>query len=264
MATDDKTEQNRLPPQDEAKTEHTSSPPQDGATAYQEHFRLLDLPLELVVRVLGFALVFKQEDQFTHHKIGESNYGVAGYSTSFHFWAQPAITRTCHLLRNEGIPMFYSSNQFSLTGSDGDAAKFWKWVSSRSVARRCIDKMQRVHIMITGPYGECLPAKLRSMTWDDFLGETNFQNDYRTEELEPRAAFVAIVGTKVKLAFTESEFGGCAFYQLSLTDHTADGKEWRNIDRFQDPVDTDDEDVDEREVESFMRKDWWVEEPRQA
>lgn len=63
-ATNDQTEQNPLPPQDEAQAEHTSSRPQVGAAADQEKFHLLDLPLELVVRALVFAVAFKLVCQF--------------------------------------------------------------------------------------------------------------------------------------------------------------------------------------------------------
>ena len=64
--------------------------------ALQRHFRLLDLPPELWLRVLHLAVVYDLPiDPTKAHRLRDQEAIVK----------QPAILRTCRLLRQEGLSM---------------------------------------------------------------------------------------------------------------------------------------------------------------
>lgn len=66
-------------------------------------FRLLALPTELWLHILAFAVTTPQPIEPSRARDTKHQQRIV---------AQPAITRTCHLLRTEGLSLFYGSNRF--------------------------------------------------------------------------------------------------------------------------------------------------------
>ena len=94
------------------------------ALGLRQRFQLLDLPMELLLRILMSAVVdssIKDPIVIDHPKQlrGKGN-GLL----------QPPITRTYRLLRNEGLPIFYSKNVFNLSHYGSDDTTLSRWLSS--------------------------------------------------------------------------------------------------------------------------------------
>lgn len=73
-------------------------------------FRLFDLPPELWLRVCEFAVI-----RPSTIRVGKEPSLVDQVAIT----RQPAITRTCRLLRHESLPLFYSSNTFEMLHCSG-------------------------------------------------------------------------------------------------------------------------------------------------
>lgn len=68
-------------------------------------FRLLDLPPELWLRICEFAVIKNGPIQVGREPKSRDQMAIV---------SQPEITRTCRILRSEGLPLFYSTNVFEL------------------------------------------------------------------------------------------------------------------------------------------------------
>lgn len=77
----------------------------DYAILLRSPFRLFDLPPELWLRICAMAVI-----QAKPLQIGKEAY----LRDSMAIVKQPAITRTCRLIRDETLPIFYSSNTFEM------------------------------------------------------------------------------------------------------------------------------------------------------
>lgn len=249
MATDDKTETISLSPQDRLATT-------------QECFRLLDLPLELVVRVLGFAVLSKEDEQLQRR--GEYLESVE-YSTRFECWQQPAITQTCHLLRDEGLPLFYGCNQLHTTGSDTDAKMLWTW--ARTLPAHHMQMVNSVRVLLSSAAGT--PWHVSGTIFDIFIDEMAFQRKEigsmkYLKDKDERQAFVRMAEGRVKMSLREAPEGQMVFYEMSFADHAAAGDDWRDIRSF--PVyHSDPATIFKEELRAiYFEEDWWVEEPKQT
>jgi len=106
-------------------------------------FRLLDLPNELLLPILDMAVTVscKGNPIRIHYAVRSKKSNVASpageikYRKGAHMLMQPAITRVCRLLRNEGLPMFYKQNTF------------YSWHNRYSfrAVRRWLDDIGQVH-----------------------------------------------------------------------------------------------------------------------
>ncbi|PPJ60614.1 hypothetical protein CBER1_03657 [Cercospora berteroae] len=104
----------------------------------EKPFRLLDLPDELVVRIVEYAVVTSSRKHPTKIR--------AIHVDEPHFWwaypklqvridpdeskdlLQPPITRVCHSLRAEGLKAFYDQNHFLVKASTRGADALCRWV----------------------------------------------------------------------------------------------------------------------------------------
>lgn len=101
-------------------------------------FRLLDLPPELWLKVLDFAV--RRPNTI---RIGRES----KFSDQVARVRQPAVTRTCRLLRREGLPMFYANNKFEMVHSyDVPCPRRWlevigkerrRWMRELVIDSRC-------------------------------------------------------------------------------------------------------------------------------
>ena len=97
-----------------------------------EPFRLPDLPIEITLRILEFTVVCSSKSNPIDIEVA--------IRRSFHsdwdsIWpnlkegadrlSQPAVTRTCRLLRNEGLRIFYSQNCFLHHAIYRSSLSFW-------------------------------------------------------------------------------------------------------------------------------------------
>lgn len=70
-------------------------------------FRLFDLPPELWLRIGEFAVIREKPMVLSRNLYGVDQERIV---------RQPAITKTCRLLRQETLPLFYSLNEFAMIG----------------------------------------------------------------------------------------------------------------------------------------------------
>ncbi|GIZ37432.1 hypothetical protein CKM354_000087800 [Cercospora kikuchii] len=116
----------------------------------QECFRLFDLPTELIIRVLEFAVVIstKAKPLLIECYLKES-WPTACNELSA---KQPAITRTCRLFREEGLKLFYTQNIFLGASSDDDAPALWSW--AETIGQKNLQRIQQLYVAWVGGYGE--------------------------------------------------------------------------------------------------------------
>ena len=101
----------------------------------RSHFNLLDLPIELVLRILELSVVVPRPIKPTFARQCEKQAKLV---------EQPAITRTCRLLRKEGLPLFYRLNVFEAYQRHGTAC-VRKWLVAIGHANRCFMKIFIFH-----------------------------------------------------------------------------------------------------------------------
>lgn len=88
---------------------------------------------------------------------------------------QPAITRTCRLLRHEGLKKFYSSNYFLAKSNLEDRDAMIRWL-------RCLHKSEwsqylTLQVMWMDDVGPIPVNKLLGMKWQKFRAEMAFLRD---------------------------------------------------------------------------------------
>ncbi|CAK1360281.1 hypothetical protein CB0940_06353 [Cercospora beticola] len=116
-------------------------------TGEQECFRLFDLPPELVLRVLEFAVVISTKAK---PLLIDSYWGFSW--TPCLSAEQPAITRSCRLLREEGLKLFYTRNIFLGASSDEGASTFWRW--AKCLGQQNLQRIDRLYVEWVGGSGE--------------------------------------------------------------------------------------------------------------
>ena len=131
-------------------------------------FRLLDLPVELVVRVLEHAVIIGSEDRpinindaFRHRrKTAAQSAQGSNYRRGTGLLMQPALTRTCRLLRVEGLKIFYSQNVFFTDSSSGDFQPLGRWLQCLSGAQR---PKATIFCVIANGHFRCLHTMIDSV-----------------------------------------------------------------------------------------------------
>jgi hypothetical protein len=114
-------------------------------------FRLLDLPLELVIRVLDFAVIHSSKDDPINipDAVARTESRKAPHASGRPYkkatWrlVQPAITRTCRLLRAEGLPTFYARNVFAAYSNMAGLAALGQFCGAVGVEHRA-----RLHLYV--------------------------------------------------------------------------------------------------------------------
>ncbi|PPJ60613.1 hypothetical protein CBER1_03654 [Cercospora berteroae] len=183
--------------------------------AEEQPFRLLDLPPELVVRVLEFALII--DDKAKLKLTPSDRPSGSSYNTSFELYLQPAITKTCHWLRNEGLPIFYSRNRFVVTAQFDDAFYLWEWVATLQPAHQ--EKLS-CYVMLTNAFGEPTPCPFDD-DWAPWNFERSITNHYTEQEaLEAPRGYARMTDGKVNITFEARDWIKAAYYELSFADRS--------------------------------------------
>ncbi|KAF7191977.1 hypothetical protein HII31_06622 [Pseudocercospora fuligena] len=139
---------------DSPKPKETKSP--IPSPSQHQTFRLLDLPDELILKILSFSVIHstfqtpihinssitQDTDRLTSSELQHG--ALSGRPYRKRTWAlvQPAITRTCRFLRTEGTKMFYQNNYFFSDSSTDGIEGVMKWLKClndehRAMVRRC-------------------------------------------------------------------------------------------------------------------------------
>ncbi|KXT05506.1 hypothetical protein AC578_3697 [Pseudocercospora eumusae] len=221
-----------------AATMTAPKPSELGTTGIeQEQFRLLDLPLELVVRIIGYAVVTSTEERPL-----DVNPSSA---------VQPAITRACRLLRAEGLKLFYACNCFSITATSSRTAMFWRWRAAIGQAKAA--KIKRLFVQLVASNG--YPLDLGRVQWHWWLTEVEFHNRYVAKENLPAVIYVRMMDDRVVMFPTDNTSIESGRYEISFTDRSNEGECWRNLDDFPPSPHPYNTMYDRAKAES---KDWWT------
>ncbi|KAF2210649.1 hypothetical protein CERZMDRAFT_99262 [Cercospora zeae-maydis SCOH1-5] len=103
-------------------------PPKVRPEAETAQFPLFELPDELVFRILHFAVVVSSKDNpLRVHKGRRETVSPA---------TEPAITKTCHLFRKEGLKLFYKHNVFWTESTETAITDLYYWLLSIGPAKR--------------------------------------------------------------------------------------------------------------------------------
>ncbi|KAM3421657.1 hypothetical protein BST61_g2042 [Cercospora zeina] len=187
----------------------------------EKAFRLLDLPPELVVRVLGFALIINHKSKLTHTYTWQGVFLRHTYMTSFKLYKQPAITKTCHWLRNEGLSIFYSRNSFLVTASDLDNMYLGKWIATLQAEH--LEKM-KFHVMWTCSDGTFYLDGFR-VPWMFARSGTKLSDEQKRRQ--GRKGYVRILDGNVKITYEIRDGIEAAYAQVSLADRSHEQMEWQ-------------------------------------
>ncbi|GIZ37431.1 hypothetical protein CKM354_000087700 [Cercospora kikuchii] len=195
----------------------------------EKPFRLLDLPPEIVIRVLEFAVSIDHKPKLIYDPPGRRS--ICGfYDTSFELYKQPAITKACHWLRNEGLSIFYSHNRFLMTATNDEINSLWMWMASLQAKHL---KEISVYVMLTDALGMAKPYHS-----DDLWSPSDFERDVAKHRSEQgwRGApegYVRMADGKVKIT-SETAVGikQRRYYQLCFVDRSREQAEWRRLGDF--------------------------------
>lgn len=162
-------------------------------------FRLLDLPAELVLRVLDFAVVRSTKNNplrisFSNSTSKDTAIDLYNGSDLEHRNLKlPAITRTCRLLRKEGLQKFLGSNTFYAHTSYSGTTALMGWVTMV-----CTPKTYLGRTIVTIWW--CRPARSRlSEARKEFANEMRFLLNYSA----PVKAYVLTQNSKVLIEATD-------------------------------------------------------------
>ncbi|EME88775.1 uncharacterized protein MYCFIDRAFT_170351 [Pseudocercospora fijiensis CIRAD86] len=201
----------------------------------QEHFRLLDLPPELVVRIVEYAVITSSKECPLEFKPDSA--------------VQPAITRACRLLRAEGVKLFYGSNYFVLNASDSETEVFWQWYAC--IGRQQAVKIDSLFVRVVDSSGNRM--SLLGLQWDWWVTEVAFLRSYMAQAGVVAALSIQMAGEKVAMYHSLGD-RTYVCYQISFKDRSGDAEGWRGLRAFP-RVDLYHADYDEDEM---MREDWWT------
>ncbi|CAK1360283.1 hypothetical protein CB0940_06354 [Cercospora beticola] len=171
-----------------------------------EHFPLLELPDELVLRVLYFAVVTSCKDNpipICEYHDEASRDWVTPATT-------PAITKTCHLLRKEGLKMYYKHNVFYMEGCFDGMFDFHEWVMTIRPASRA--PVGQIWVRWIQGY------KPEWRVWAKWVKELNSHSRFK-EIVRPGAPCIPrekilVLFRKGKLVMGSGRMDGC--YQLNV------------------------------------------------
>ncbi len=119
--------------------------------ANPEVLRLPDLPIELVIRILEYAVIvsFDDDPQYIDDALASkrksfrnSDPPSIAYREVTLPLVQPAITRTCRLLRNEGLSLFYGCNASVFHVSGFRVYTMIEWLASLQACHRAQINLQ--------------------------------------------------------------------------------------------------------------------------
>ncbi|KAM3421656.1 hypothetical protein BST61_g2041 [Cercospora zeina] len=197
--------------------------------AEQEHFRLLDLPPELVIRVLRFAVVIStREKPLRIQRKSKEPWAVAHHGDDSLSAKQPAIARTCRLLRDEGLKLFYARNIFLGASDFLSIPVLWQWVDV--IGQKHLQRIDWLFIewvdgdgsgVLEYHDGKILDSDLE-MTVGFFLAEHDYLETYRIQSTVRQPYFFGLIGGKLALDVAH----GDPRYRIAFKDTSGDGSCW--------------------------------------
>ncbi|PPJ60609.1 hypothetical protein CBER1_03653 [Cercospora berteroae] len=198
-------------------------------TAEQECFRLFDLPPELVVRVLEFAVVVSTKSRPLRIAMDSIEPWEDSCSDESLSAGQPAITRTCHLLRDEGLKLFYAENIFLGATSNDDAAALWKW--GNAIGQEKLKRIDRLYIEYVSNDEPWIYTYLDGRLLTDVEGGRQVdvrdfwcdmdEFEFQAGEEEP-SYFYRFDHDKITLDFAH----GTPRFRISFQDRSQEGSSW--------------------------------------
>ncbi|KXT18612.1 hypothetical protein AC579_9839 [Pseudocercospora musae] len=183
----------------------------DAAKPKQEHFRLLDLPPELVLRVLEHAVVIS--------------------------------SRKCPLRIHAFSALFCPCNDFLLGGTDTDSGfqTFWEW--SAAVGRENMLRVEHLFVNLVDGGGYAVdPDRLMRAWW---LAEMEMFKLYTIEPDQVKMLHVQMNGQKVAILSAIDAEPAFNRYRLSLMDPSEEREGWQKWGAFPE----NDGELDAKEAE---------------
>lgn len=184
-----------------------------------EHFPLLELPDELVLRVLYFAVVTSSKDNPISMYDKKDDRATPP--------TQPAITKTCQMLRKEGLKMFYKHNVFYTESTHEGTVGLYRWLLDIGPTKRASLGPVWVKWFTT----EDDDVEAMPWEWADWVAEMKYLVD-RSHVRGPSGPRVEL--EKVLVRFRRGKLvvgsGGLAdCYQLKLGDaESSVGDNWKS------------------------------------
>ncbi|EME88777.1 uncharacterized protein MYCFIDRAFT_80145 [Pseudocercospora fijiensis CIRAD86] len=186
---------------DTPKPETAPKEPESPVTppSEQKPFRLLDLPDELVLKILEFAVVHStraspihvnssitQDEDISAEELRHR--ALSGRPYKKRTWAlvQPAITRTCRFLRTEGTKTFYQSNHFFSDSSTDGIEGLMKWL--KCLSDQQISTIRRMYVQWVQDYDHfnlITDLPLHDLRWKHFSYEVEWLLDHDAMESLP-------------------------------------------------------------------------------
>ncbi|CAK1360284.1 hypothetical protein CB0940_06355 [Cercospora beticola] len=172
-------------------------------------FPILDLPPELVVRIIEHAVTISSKDK-----------RVAIFDgTNAH--QEPAITRVCRWFRSEGLPLFYTQNMFTLSTTRKSTQALFRWVNNIGLQRA--STIQNLHLYWFDNSPLC------DLTLGKFLSEMRFLEDCaEAAGLGPRfGEHIFVRFQDSKLVLGSGNLDRC--YELSFVKFSRTSGEWQRV-----------------------------------
>lgn len=220
-----------------------NSEDQNSAPVTTTAFRLLDLPDELVLRVLEFAVVTSSNSK----PIRISQYRKYNLEA-----VQPAITRTCRSLRKEGTPMFYKQNIFFVDSlSHEELRKSCMWLTA--IGSKNCALVNQIQVRWTTSLGNAdLPEHKR---WEDMAHEMRY---LQKADLLGADRTACIRFREGRIVLGTGALAGCYQMMWRCPDGAFENG-WTSVVEFLDVYQWDDQDqVWEVEQSRLESKDFWT------
>ena len=224
------------PSRKKRKTQHVTAPFAGANDKPQgdDHFRILDLPAELVVRVIEQAVILST----VHNPIRVRTFDAPAFT-------QPAITRTCRLFRVEGLPLFYKHNYFKAYSAASAAKPTFSWL--RSIGKVNASMLQ--HCYLESVFAGA--GILEIMTGGLFLQEMRGHAREGDNHSHGRAVEWAFIRQREgKIVLGSGAFEGC--YELSFGDVVKLGDSWERMLDIASLAD------DGLSLAKLVNTDWWI------
>lgn len=204
----------------------------DAKTGYLVAFPILDLPPELVIRIVQQAVVISSQDK---------PIPIDGHTKAHQ---EPAVTRVCRFLRCEGLPLFYKHNTFMVLTTTKATHELFKWIHRIG--------LQRASTIRSLQMCWCISGSASFLVWEDFLHEMNFLEDCARHK-----ALGKTLGDKTFVRFQNGKLvlgsGSLGeYYELSFSQSVQAGARWRKIAEFSTLYTLDSSKRD------FADEDFWV------
>lgn len=234
----------------------TNPPAPQRTTSKKVLFRLMDLPPELMLRVIRHAVVISSQEKPLRITNDDPEAIVP-----------PAITRACRLFRTEGVPLFYSNNIF-LGGSDHRGAdSLWQWLEVLGAKNR--QRLGGLYVeWLDGEGADQVRFKDRQLYLHGFLHEHPVTLENFLQELLFHGDRV---GNSIKQVYYRTHCGkvvldlaqpnSASRYQLSLRRGLAKSAEWTSAMPYFDILDQYDREElleDLHRSKAANSTDFWV------